>query len=103
MTTQTIDPTTRRVPPMGGFNLTVLGIELKRVLRNRRTVIFAVIFPAALLLVFGGQTGWDDKAGSGNVAAYILVSMALYGAVLTAASAGRASCGSRRSTRWPTS
>ena len=88
MTTQSIDPATRRVPPLGGFNLTVLGIELKRVLRNRRTVIFAVIFPAALLLVFGGQTGWDDKAGSGNVAAYILVSMALYGAVLTAASAG---------------
>jgi ABC-2 type transport system permease protein len=88
MTTQTIDPGTRRVPRFGGFNLTVLGLELKRVLRNRRTVIFAVIFPAALLLVFGGQAGWDDEVGSGNVAAYILVSMALYGAVLTAAAAG---------------
>jgi len=88
MTTQTIDPSTRRVPRLGGFNLTVLGLELKRVLRNRRTVIFAVIFPAALLLVFGGQAGWDDEVGSGNVAAYILVSMALYGAVLTAAAAG---------------
>jgi ABC-2 type transport system permease protein len=88
MTTQTIDPSTRRVPRLGGFNLTVLALELKRVLRNRRTVIFAVIFPAALLLVFGGQAGWDDEVGSGNVAAYILVSMALYGAVLTAAAAG---------------
>ena len=27
----------RRVPPLGGFNLTYLGIELKRKLRNRRT------------------------------------------------------------------
>ena len=41
-----------------------------------------------LLLVFGGQAGWQDKAGSGNVAAYILVSMALYGAALTAAAGG---------------
>ena len=45
-------------------------------LRNRRTIIFTLVLPAALLLAFGGQQGWDDKAGSGNVAAYILVSMA---------------------------
>jgi len=88
MTTQSIDPTTRRVPPLGGLNLTVLGIELKRMLRNRRTIIFTLIFPAALLLVFGGQDGWQDKAGSGNVAAYILISMGLYGAALTAAAGG---------------
>ena len=88
MTTQTIDPATRRVPPLGGFNLTVLGIELKRILRNRRTIIFTLILPASLLLVFGGQQGWDDPAGSGNVAAYILVSMALYGAALTSAAGG---------------
>ena len=88
MTTQTIDPTTRRVPPLGGFNLTVLGIELRRMLRNRRTIIFTLVLPAALLLSFGGQKGWDDKAGSGNVAAYILISMALYGAALTAAAGG---------------
>jgi ABC-2 type transport system permease protein len=88
MTAQTIDPATRRVPPFGGFNLTVLGIELKRMLRNRRTIIFTLILPAALLLSFGGQKGWDDKAGSGNVAAYILVSMALYGAALTSAACG---------------
>jgi ABC-2 type transport system permease protein len=88
MTTQIIDPATRRVPPLGGFNLTVLGIELKRMLRNRRTIIFTLVLPAALLLSFGGQKGWQDKAGSGNVAAYILVSMALYGAALTAAAGG---------------
>lgn len=88
MTTQTIDPTTRRVPPLGGFNRTVLGIELRRMLRNRRTIVFTLVLPAALLLSFGGQQGWDDKAGSGNVAAYILVSMALYGAALTAAAGG---------------
>ena len=57
-------------------------------LRNRRTIIFTLVFPAALLLAFGGQDGWDDPAGLGNVAAYILVSMALYGAALTAAAGG---------------
>lgn len=88
MTTSTIDPTTRRVPPMGGFNLTVLRIELRRMLRNRRTVIFTLIFPAALFLSFGSTEGWDDSVGNGNVAAYIMVSMALYGAALTAASGG---------------
>ena len=88
MTIQTTDLDQRRVPPIGGFNLTMLGIELKRMLRNRRTIIFTLVIPAALLLSFGGQKGWDDKAGSGNVAAYILVSMALYGAALTAAAGG---------------
>ena len=88
MTTHTIDPSLRRVPPMGGFNLTVFGIELRRMLRNRRTIIFTLVLPAALLLSFGGQEGWDDKSGSGNVAAYILISMALYGAALTSAATG---------------
>ncbi len=82
----TID--TRRVPALGGFNATLLRIELLRMLRNRRTVIFTLILPAALALVFGGQSGWQEPAGSGNVAAYILLSMALYGAALTSAATG---------------
>ncbi len=88
MATATIDPTTRKVPPFGGFNITILGIELKRMVRNRRTIIFTLIFPGALFLSFGGSQGWNDDAGRGNVAAYIMVSMALYGAALTAASSG---------------
>ena len=83
-----IDPTARRVPSLGGFNRTVLTLELKRMLRNRRTVIFTLILPAALLLAFGGQQGWQEEVGSGNVAAYILISMAMYGAALTAAACG---------------
>ena len=88
MTTATIDPTTRKVPPFGGFNATILGIELQRMVRNRRTIIFTLIFPGALFLSFGSSQGWNDDAGRGNVAAYIMVSMALYGAALTAASSG---------------
>jgi ABC-2 type transport system permease protein len=83
----TIDPTVRRVPPMGGLNGTVLLIELKRMLRNRRTIIFTLIFPAALLFAIGGSAT-NDPVGDGNTAAYILISMGLYGAALTAASGG---------------
>jgi ABC-2 type transport system permease protein len=91
MSTNTFDPTTRKVPPFGGFNRTVLGIELKRMLRNRRTVIFTLVFPPALFFAFGSQDGWNDAVRDGhpgNVAAYLMVSMALYGAALTAAAGG---------------
>ncbi|MEI5675641.1 MULTISPECIES: ABC transporter permease [unclassified Nocardioides] len=86
----TFDPTTRSTPRLGGLSLVVLRIELRRMLRNRRTVIFAMLFPAALFLSFGGQSDWADRVGHGNVAAYVMVSMGLYGAALTAASAGTA-------------
>jgi ABC-2 type transport system permease protein len=95
----TLDPTARRVPALGGFNPTVLGIELRRMLRNRRTIVFTLVLPAALFFSFGGTSGWDDDAGHGNVAAYIMVSMALYGAALTAA-AGGASVATERALGW---
>ena len=99
MTVQTIDPSVRRVPPLGGLNPTVLRIELRRMLRNRRTIFFTRLFPAAMFLSFGGTDGWDERAGNGNVAAYIMVSMALYGAALTAA-AGGAMVALERSLGW---
>ncbi|MEP9383003.1 ABC transporter permease [Nocardioides sp. KR10-350] len=83
-----VDTSERRVPPLGGFNLTLLRIELTRMLRNRRTIVFTLVLPAALMLSFGGQSGWQDRVGSGNVAAYVLISMALYGAALTSAATG---------------
>ena len=95
----TFDPTLRSTPRLGGLSATVLRIELRRMLRNRRTVFFAMLFPAALFLSFGGQSDWDDVAGRGNVSAYILVSMGLYGAALTAASAG-AMVASERALGW---
>jgi len=94
-----IDPASRRVPPLGGFSFTILGIELRRVLRNRRTIVFTLVLPAALFFAFGGQADWNDDVGSGNVAAYIMVSMALYGAALTAASGG-AMVAMERATGW---
>ena len=76
-------------PPLGGFNPTVLGIELRRMLRNRRTIIFTLVLPAVVFLSFGSSTaGWQQSVGHGNVAAYVMVSMALYGAALTARRGG---------------
>ncbi|MCV2396130.1 ABC transporter permease [Actinotalea sp. M2MS4P-6] len=80
--------TDRRVPPLGGFNLTMLGIELRRILRNRRTLIFTLIFPATMFLAFGTGTGTAERIGDGNVSAYVMVSMGLYAAALTAAASG---------------
>ena len=89
----------RTVPRWGGFNRTLLGIELKRLLRNRRTLIFTFAFPGMMLLAFGGQSDWNEPVGQGNVAAYILVAMALYGASMIAASTG-ASVAMERAQGW---
>ncbi len=42
----------RREPPLGGFNLTLLVIETRRLLRNRRTVFLMLVVPVVLFLLF---------------------------------------------------
>ena len=80
---------TRAVPPLGGFNTTLLRIELMRMLRNRRTTIFTLVFPAAMFFAFGSnEAAKHERAGEGNVSAYILLSMALYGAMIATTGAG---------------
>lgn len=87
--TTTFDPGARKVPALGGFNLTALRIELLRMLRNRRTVIFTLLLPAVLYLMIGTNTKYGNETyGSGNVSAYILISMAAYGAALASTSGG---------------
>ena len=89
MSTTAVDPTTRRVPALGAFNTTLLRIELRRILRNRRTIIFTLVMPVVLYLIIGTGSGYSsEREGSGNVSAYILISMAAYGAVLAATSGG---------------
>lgn len=79
----------RRVPPMGGLNLTVLTLEIRRILRNRRTIIFSLLMPSVLFLAFGlNQSYVHQKAGHGNVSAFILISMALYGGMLATTTGG---------------
>ncbi|HEU0285854.1 MAG TPA: ABC transporter permease [Nocardioidaceae bacterium] len=90
----------RCVPPMGGLNPTLLRIELLRVLRNRRTMIFTLIMPAVFYLIFGvGQSYATQSAGHGNVAAYIMISMAAYGAMI-ASTGGGAMVATERAQGW---
>ncbi|MGO3328375.1 ABC transporter permease [Gordonia sp. (in: high G+C Gram-positive bacteria)] len=65
---------------------TYLKADVRRVLRNRRAMIFTIAMPALLYLVFGATQSNEESVGEGNVAFYVLVGMAVYGAVLAAAS-----------------
>jgi ABC-2 type transport system permease protein len=92
MTTRTLTPrdlASRRPPPLGGLSFTVLQIEVRRLLRNRRTLIFTMLAPSIFFLLFGLNSTYANQLdGRGNVSAFILVSMALYGAVLATTSGG---------------
>ena len=95
----------RTVPPLGGFNLQFLRIEFKRRLRNRRTVIFTVVMPVALFLLVGlplRDTPLTDvpiEDGGLSAASYILISMAVYGAMVASTAAGGA-VAVERATGW---
>lgn len=54
-------------------------LDLRRRLRSRTEMFFVVALPAFFYLVFG--LGDDEVVGSGNVAMYVMLSMAAYGAV----------------------
>jgi len=58
-------------------------------LRNRRTVIFSIVLPVVFFLLFGTGKDYSLKnAGHGNVASYVMISMALYGAMLSTTAGG---------------
>ena len=77
-----------------------LRTELRRLLRNRRTVIFTLVMPPVFFLLFGTQREYlDQSVGNGNVTAYVMISMALYGAILATTSGG-ASVSIERAQGW---
>ena len=68
---------------------TYVRVELRRLLRNRRTVIFTLVMPPVFFLLFGTAGDYRDQvAGHGNVTAYVMVSMAVYGAILATTGGG---------------
>lgn len=101
----TLAPTTKapvvdRAPRAGLVNLAYLRIEMRRLVRNRRTVIFALIMPPVFFLLFGTVKSYKTQSvGYANVTAWIMVSMALYGAMLATTSGG-ASVSIERSQGW---
>jgi ABC-2 type transport system permease protein len=91
MTTPTsaVDLSARRPPAAGGVNPTALKLEIRRLLRNRRTVLITMVFPVFFFLIFGLNKAYaTDKIGHGNVAAFVMISLGLYGAVFAATSGG---------------
>ena len=67
------DLATRRAPGLGGFNLTVLKLEIRRLLRNRRTVLFTMVLPVFFFLAFGLNSAYANQSAGptahGNVSA----------------------------------
>lgn len=59
--------------------LTYARLDLRRELRDRFGMFFVVGLPTFMYLVFG--LGSEDPVGSGNVAMWVMISMAAYGAV----------------------
>jgi ABC-2 type transport system permease protein len=83
------DLSTRRAPGLGGFNLTVLRLEVRRLLRNRRTILFTMVLPVVFFLLFGLNKAYANEVdGRGNVSAFVMISMALYGAIIATTSGG---------------
>ncbi|MET8084659.1 ABC transporter permease [Micromonospora sp. NPDC005237] len=80
----------RRLPAMGGFAPAVLGIELRRVLRNRRTLAFTLIMPAVFFLIFGLPQRGQTLDNGRPVTAYVMISLAVYAAMVATTSAGGA-------------
>ncbi|MEP6766324.1 MAG: ABC transporter permease [Gemmatimonadaceae bacterium] len=94
---QSID-TERVTSPLGGFNFKAVRLEITRVLRNRRTLFFIVVFPGIFFFMFGLSNKQARQAG-GPVLAYIMISMAVYGAMVGTTSGG-ASVALERSLGW---
>ena len=57
----------------------LLRMEIRRKLRDRRTMMFAVILPAIFFLTF--SAGTQSKVAGLDVGAYVMISMATYGAM----------------------
>ncbi|WP_028048740.1 ABC transporter permease [Cellulomonas sp. URHD0024] len=89
-----------RVPRTGLVNGRFLAIELRRLVRNRRTVIFTLVMPPVFFLLFGTADAYTTQSvGRANVTAFIMVSMALYGAMIATTSGG-ASVSVERAQGW---
>jgi ABC-2 type transport system permease protein len=78
----------RRMPPLGGFNRTFLGIEVRRLLRNRRTVVVTVVVPAVLFLLLKSNKRIVAADGLALTPATTMIGIAVYGAMLAATSGG---------------
>ena len=88
----------RRVPPLGGFSLTFLYLEVRRLIRNRRTVVFTLVIPAVFFFLFKSGKRLQSAEGS-EIAAITMIGLSVYGAMV-AATAGGALVSVERALGW---
>lgn len=71
------------------MNPTYFRIELVRTMRDVVTMFFVAILPAFMYIIFGAVQDWGETdIGHGNVAAYVMIGMAAYGAVTATVGVG---------------
>lgn len=71
------------------MNLTYYRLELRRIRRDPVTLFFAAGLPAFFYVIFGASPDYgDDPVRDGNVAMWVMIAMAAYGAVTATTSIG---------------
>jgi ABC-2 type transport system permease protein len=84
----------RRVPPLGGFNLSFLGLEMRRLVRNRQTVAISLVVPVIFFFILS-----KSQSDGANIQASVMIGIAVYGG-MTAATAGGAMVSVERALGW---
>jgi ABC-2 type transport system permease protein len=77
----------RSVPALGGFNFGFLYLEIRRLLRNRRTILLSVVMPLVLFFLFQSGKRAPRLLGP-EYAATTMIGIAVYGAMIAATSGG---------------
>ncbi len=73
------------------MNLVYYSMELWRIVRDFMSLFYTAVLPAFLYVIFGAAQDYADAmlpTGTGNVRAWIMISMAAYGAVTATTSIG---------------
>ncbi|GAB2654611.1 ABC transporter permease [Kribbella swartbergensis] len=70
------------------MNRDYLLFDLRRTLRNRRVLIFSILMPLVLFVIFGVTLPQDAGEGGISAVAYVMVSMAMFGSMSAAMSSG---------------
>jgi len=71
------------------MNATYFRIELVRVMRDAVSMFFVAVLPAFMYVIFGAVQDYGAiDIGNGNVAAYVMIGMAAYGAVTATVGVG---------------
>jgi ABC-2 type transport system permease protein len=72
------------------MNTNYLLFDIRRTMRNRRVLIFSILMPLVLFLIFGMNLKGQSMDDGMSAAAYVMISMAMFGSMSAAMSIGGA-------------